>query len=141
MEWRKVKTIEVPREKCPNLYSFTDVYVHPKGATIDESRKLLTRWEDDVVSILTFLPVYSLFEDKIREEVFDVLFGDEDFSRLYKELDLSDSAEKDDDHITFTSLLNRKVKVEVYPRLELEKEGYKILLSVYVFKPPPSSQA
>ncbi|MEM4721865.1 MAG: hypothetical protein QXT73_07400 [Candidatus Methanomethylicaceae archaeon] len=131
--------IEVPREKAEELYRFTDMYVYPKKfMTWSEYVWMIDMWNYDVIDLVFRDMCDAVFEleeeeecpvdrEKILDELFDILEGNEELKKLGEKVGLTwDNIEDRDDHIVVDK------KIEIYPTLKVEEDGYKIYLVVYM---------
>jgi len=132
--------IEVPREKAPELYKFTDMYLYPKRfMTWSEYVRMINMWNYDVIDLVFRDMCDAVFEleeeeeecpvdrKKILDEFFDALKGNEELKRLGEEVGLTwDDIEDRDDHIVVDK------KIEIYPTLKVKEDGYTIYLAVYM---------
>lgn len=131
----KIK-IEVTREKCPELYRFTDLYITPRRfMTWAEYQRLIGRWEFNLIEVLRGMceNVFDLDEgeecpvdtEKMWNEIFDVLESNEEFKKMEKELGIEwgEIEEMDVD-------IHVDDKIEISPILEFKGNDYKIYLVI-----------
>ncbi|MEM4430218.1 MAG: hypothetical protein QXM08_03580 [Thermofilaceae archaeon] len=129
--------IEVPREKAPELYRFTDLYLRPKRfVTVTEYQRLIGAWSEKLISLVFRDMCDAVFDleeeevcpvdvDKVRDEIFSVLENSPEIEKMTEELDVDwgNIDPRDND-------IHVDDKVEITPVLRFENGEYKVYLVV-----------